>query len=70
MSDSESIPIFVTKEQAKLIRILPKNCRDWKSIWERHLLRMNLDLTTIERLINGEKYEVKGCKQCMEQSKK
>lgn len=59
--DSVSTPILVTKEQEILIRRLPKNCRDWKSLWRKHLLTKNLDLDTIERLINGEKYAVKDC---------
>jgi hypothetical protein len=52
------VPIIVTKEQARLILRLPKNTREWKSIWRSALSRNNFDPVTIERIINGEKYEV------------
>lgn len=58
MTKSKLPPIIVTKEQARLIRILPKNCRDWKLLWIRHLLRLKLDLVAIARIVEGEKYEV------------
>ena len=51
-------PILVTREQEKVINRLPKNTSEWKTIWRRVLLKKNVDPNTIERIINGETYEV------------
>jgi hypothetical protein len=51
----EDEPIIVTKEQAGLIRKLPKNTSEWESIWRRCLLKQNIDPVTVERIIKKER---------------
>lgn len=53
-------PIIVTIEQHTIIRRLPMNTNedDRKSIWMRVLQKKEMDPAIIERIFNGEKYEV------------
>ncbi|AKQ08422.1 hypothetical protein PQE66_gp107 [Bacillus phage PBC2] len=50
--------IKVTTEQHNVIKLLPKNTSEWKSIWRRVLLKKNVDPVAIERIINGDRYIV------------